>query len=158
VPAAPLVLRAWVGSSYPASEVLAQWMIVALAVSLMTGVASSAARGTGRPSMELRAVSIGLAVHLAASAVLIPRLGVTGAGPAPVPSMVATAVVFLAIFHRWLEETSPRWLLAPLVRALGAAAPAAFVGWLAAARWPAHWQLNRMELLAGGAWSGGLAA
>jgi O-antigen/teichoic acid export membrane protein len=155
IPASPLAVRAWVGSGYAESAALAQWMMAAFAVNLTTGVGTSAVRGAGQPALELVPALFALAVHGAASALLIPRLGTVGAGPAMLLAMTVWAALFLFRFARWLGEPVRGLLLLPFARAVIAFAPAWLAGALVAANWP--WQSGRVALLVGAAAAAGIA-
>jgi O-antigen/teichoic acid export membrane protein len=157
IPAAPLTVRAWVGAGYPASEALAQWLLAAFAVNLITGIGTAALRGAGRPGLEVAPGLLALAVHVGMSALLIGRFGTAGVGPALLSAMLVWCVVFLARFARWLEEPVRRLLVPPLLRSGAALAPALAAGFWIVGRWPGAWTAGRMGLL-GAAVASGLGA
>jgi O-antigen/teichoic acid export membrane protein len=144
IPAAPLVIRAWVGPGYPAAEVLAQWLLAGFAINLCTGVGTAAARGSGRPDLEILPGLIGIAVHVAASAVLIPRFGAAGVGPAFCLGMLVWTVIYLARFTRWLKEGAIAFWLPVLVPSVIAIVPAWLTGAWIESRWPAAWSHGKL--------------
>jgi O-antigen/teichoic acid export membrane protein len=153
IPASPLAVRAWVGSAYPESGLLAQWLMAGFAVNLTTGVGTSAVRGAGRPGLEMIPVCVALLVHVTASLLLIPRFGSVGAGPAFLLGMTVWATLFSLRFARWLGDPARVLLVPPLLRSVAAFVPALLAGMWVAAHWPSQWQTGRMLLLAGAAMS-----
>jgi O-antigen/teichoic acid export membrane protein len=147
IPAAPLAIRAWVGPGYPAAQTLAQWLLAGFAINLCTGVGSAALRGSGRPDVEIVPGFVGIAVHLAASAVLIPRFGVVGAGPAFCLGMLVWSLFYLSRFTRWLGESAARLWVPALVPSLLAVAPAWLAGAWIESRWPTAWMGGRLAAL-----------
>src|SRR5439155_23625443 len=87
-PAAPRLIRAWVGPGYGTAAGLAQWLLAGLALNLCTGVATSAGRAAGRPGLESPPGPIALTLHVVASAILIGRYVPLGVGPAFVAARV----------------------------------------------------------------------
>lgn len=157
IPAAPLIIRAWVGSGYPVAELLAQWLLAGFALNMCTGVATTATRGAGRPALETLPATIALAIHVLASWVFVSRYGAVGVGPSFFLSLAAWTGLFLIRFSRWSGEGPGVYARAVLARPLVAFLPAAALGWILAMRWMARLDVSRVELLTGAAISAGAA-
>ena len=156
IPAAPLLIRAWVGPGYGTAAGLAQWLLAGLALNLCTGVATSAGRAAGRPGLEILPGLIALTVHVVASAILIGRYGPLGVGPAFFAAMVVWAVLFLIRFSAAFEIPPGRMLAAAFAVPGLAVGPAIACGVFVVARWPEAWVTSRVAALAGAA-AGGTA-
>lgn len=84
------------------------FLLLSLALPLQPLVSAGrgAAAAFGRPRVALAAMTVGLAVGLAAGLLLIPAYAATGAGLALVLGVLATAVTLLRVGRDWLR---PPW-------------------------------------------------
>jgi O-antigen/teichoic acid export membrane protein len=149
IPEVPLLLRAWVGSDYPAAEVIAQWLLAGFAINLSTGVATAAARGAGRPSLEILPSVIAVPIHIALSRILVTQFGTVGIGPAFCLSTVIWTGVFFLRFARWTRVSLREILLPAFARPLAASVPAILIGWWSTRLLPPTWLSGRMGIVMG---------
>jgi O-antigen/teichoic acid export membrane protein len=148
IPAAPYLMRAWVGPGYPESELLAQWLLLGFLLNLTTGVSSAATRGAGHPEFEVVPGVVGIAVHVIGSVLLLRIFGPAGVGPAFCLGMLVSAVLFFVRFARWYT-LSLRELFTVVLRPAAPAFVAGLVaGYAVAAVLPAALQGSRPGLLA----------
>lgn len=147
IPVAPLLVRAWIGPGHRAAEVLAAWLLAGFALNLTTGAASAAARGAGRPGLEVGPGLLGVAVHLGGSCVLVTRFGPAGAGPAFCLAMAVCSSVYLWRFAAWMRVPVGEFLLTVLARASAAFLPGAAVGYWLIGWMPGEWLTSRLGLV-----------
>jgi O-antigen/teichoic acid export membrane protein len=158
IPAAPLVIRAWVGPDHRVAEGLAQWMLGAFALNLCTNVASTAVRAAGQPEREVAPAVSALVLHVAVSVVFIRLWGAPGVGPAMLLAMIVWWVFFLARFARWIDRPVSAILVDPFQRPIICFLPALGVGLAAVAAVESRFTLGRWPALLLAAGAGAAAA
>ena len=120
---APRLIAAWLGAGHTEAVMVARGLTVAWAIALTTGIGTSVARGIGRPDLEARFAAVVVIVHVAASLVLIPRLGLQAAVFATVLANAVGAAWFLLSLSHAMAWPRRTVLLDPFLGpALGAAA------------------------------------
>jgi O-antigen/teichoic acid export membrane protein len=109
---APALLTAWLGPGHDESAAIARSLAVMFACLILAGPATAIARGAGAPGLETATFGIALAVDVALSLVLVPRLGPQGAVLAMTLSIVVAGLWLVPTVHRrWGIATRP-WLVA----------------------------------------------
>jgi O-antigen/teichoic acid export membrane protein len=129
--AAPALFTLWLGRPEPEVAALARWIALGLLLSTLAGPATTIARGLGSPWYEALNFAVAVVVNVGGALVLIPRLGVHGAGIAMAASFLVATTVLLALFHRRIGVATGPWLArVALPRILPAALAALGVGML----------------------------
>jgi O-antigen/teichoic acid export membrane protein len=158
IPVASLLVRAWVGPGFSVAESLAPWLLAGFALNMATGVATSAARGAGRPDLEFLPGLAGVVVHGLASWVLVSRVGPGGVGPAFCLSMAVWSVLCLWRFAAWTRIPLGAFLLTIFGRAGVAFGVGLTTGWWMVARVSSPGQEERLGLLLAALLAGAAAA
>jgi O-antigen/teichoic acid export membrane protein len=149
IPVVPFLVRAWVGPEYPMAETLAVWLLAGFAVNLSSGVATAAARGGGRPGLEVAPGIIALILHVTASWFFIRFYGPVGAGPAFLMALCLQALLTLGRVSHWAGLPVTRFFGSIFSRPTVALIPAFLLGWFLAQRFLPSLSDNRFLLLAG---------
>jgi O-antigen/teichoic acid export membrane protein len=118
---------AWLGSPHPEAALVLQWLVVAMFFTLATGMATTLARGIGKPGLETGFALVTVTLHVGLSLALLPRMGLAGALVASVVSHAIGSLLFMLLFARFL-----RWPIARVVlKPWAIPALAVLVGWVA---------------------------
>jgi O-antigen/teichoic acid export membrane protein len=118
---APRLFFVWLGPGH-ADAVLATRALAALmCVNILTGVGSSVVRGVGRPRLEAEYHVLSMVLHGALSLVLIPRFGFAGGLVALFVSGAFGSLYFVWRLHRFLGESTVRFVIEVLAWPLAAA-------------------------------------
>jgi O-antigen/teichoic acid export membrane protein len=107
---APALFTLWLGRPQPEVAAVARWIALGLGLSTLAGPATTIARGLGTPWFEALNFAIALAVNAGGALLLIPRLGVQGAGIAMAASFLIATMVLLTLFHRRIGVATGPWL------------------------------------------------
>jgi O-antigen/teichoic acid export membrane protein len=125
---APEILRLWVGPAFALnSGPVLRWLAAGVLMNCLAVIPFSLLQGIGRPDMTGKVLFIELPLFLAASWMLMLRLGIEGAAIAWTARATVETVVFLILSRHYLSSKAlslKRWLggLAATAAALGVAA------------------------------------
>ncbi len=127
--AAPRLYAAWLGAPHPEATAVLQWLTVAMALTLATGMGTSIARGVGRTELEAWFAVVTTVLHLAISLFMLPRFGLRGAMAASAVSHLVGSLLFMFLLARVM-----RWsFLGAALRPWGVPLLAVVAGWAAGA-------------------------
>lgn len=107
---APALFTLWLGKPHPEVAVAARWIAAGLGFSTLAGPACTVARALGLPWLEALNFGVALAVNVVFGVILIPRIGIHGAGIAMTVSFMIATTVLLGLFHRRVEVSNGAWL------------------------------------------------
>jgi O-antigen/teichoic acid export membrane protein len=95
------IMRVWFGYDHPYVHEIVLCLTVAYVVSCGAAVRVTVLRSLGRPELETACVASGALTTVAATVLLVPRLGVVGAAMGYAAGWVAYSACSLAIVRRW---------------------------------------------------------
>jgi len=122
VPAAPLIIRAWMGEGYRLSVLAIEILAVGHFTHLLTGVGAAIVKGIGKPGLETRYTIVLLTLNLLLGIVLVLWVGFLGVLLATSFSLIISSVYFFTIVHEELAiplgDFARRTYLTPLAACL----------------------------------------
>jgi O-antigen/teichoic acid export membrane protein len=103
VGSAQRIFAAWIGPGHADAVLVLRGLTLASGVALATGMASVSSRAMGRTDLEAWFGTIVVALHLALSLLLLPRLGLAGAVIAFLVANLVASMSFLLMVGRALH-------------------------------------------------------
>jgi O-antigen/teichoic acid export membrane protein len=124
---APVLLRTWLGHSYPRLEVILALLVAAYLVNNLTGVGTMMVQATGRPRLESEYAVLSTVLNVVATVSLVGPLGLYGVVIGTVFGVIVSSAYFLWRFHH--VSGIPLWSglgswLSRLLAAVGVSAAA----------------------------------
>ncbi len=101
------IMRVWFGTEYPFVHEIVLCLSIAYVVSCAAAVRVTVLRSLGRPELETACVGAGAATTVAATVLLVPRVGVVGAALGYAAGWVAYSLCSLVIERR--RDVSAWW-------------------------------------------------
>jgi O-antigen/teichoic acid export membrane protein len=122
---APVILRTWLGRSYPHLEVVLSLLVAAYLVNNLTGVGTMIVQATGRPRLESEYAVLGTVLNIVATVALVGPLGLYGVVIGTVFGVSVSSAYFLWRFYQ--VSGIPLWgglgsWLSRLIAAVGVSA------------------------------------
>jgi len=119
----------WLGPGHDGAALVLRWIAVAFALLLASGPGSVIARAIGRTELETWYHVLSLALHLALSLLLLPRIGLPGALIGSVVGNFAGTALFITLVARVMSWPALVLLVRPHGVPLLAALAGAAAGW-----------------------------
>lgn len=136
IAAAPLIMRVWLGRSYPEVVPITVLLVVTYAVNNLTGVGTTVVSAIGKPVYEVEYAVAGTILNVAFTVALAPFFGLWGILAGTVISVVSASLWFLWRFNRVMGFSLWTYLGAWLWKLVAATVVAACVVRLALAGIP----------------------
>lgn len=103
IPAAPLMIRAWMGTDFPQAVLAIRILAVGHFVHILTGVGTTIVRGIGKPGYETRYALLLSIVNPLLSLLLVLQFGFEGVLVGTTIALVLSSLYFFALFHRLMK-------------------------------------------------------
>ncbi|HCC47242.1 MAG TPA: hypothetical protein DEQ38_03870 [Elusimicrobia bacterium] len=97
---AGLIMTSWMGKGYESSTLVIQFLVTGYFFNLLTGLATSMARGTGDVVYEMKSSILILALNIPLSIILINKIGLMGALIAASGTIIIGSIYYMILFHR----------------------------------------------------------
>jgi O-antigen/teichoic acid export membrane protein len=136
IAAAPLIMRVWLGRSYPEVVPITVLLVVTYAVNNLTGVGTTVVSAIGKPVYEAEYAVAGTILNVAFTVALAPFFGLWGILAGTVIGVVSVSLWFLWRFNRVMGYSLWTYLGAWLWKLVAATVVAACVVRLALAGIP----------------------
>ena len=103
----PLIMKVWLGRSYPHVPAVASLLALAYAVRNLTGVGTTVAAAVGKPRYESEYAVVAMTLNIGATLALVTFFGLYGVVVGTVIGVVGSSAFFLARFHSLMNL--PAW-------------------------------------------------
>jgi len=143
--AGPLVLKVWIGRTYPYVTMVMAALLLSYAVNNLTGVGTMMVRAAGQPYYETYYAVLGATINIVATIILTPIFGLIGVVAATVIGNLVGSLYFIWLFHRLRGFEWRSAMVEWLWRLTVAATMASFFLWLGCSfLTPARWFDSRL--------------
>ncbi len=100
-----VIMDVWMGSGYKSSAMVIRILTVGYFINLLTGVATSTAKGMGKVEYEMRSSILVPILNIILSIILITKFGLVGALIATAFSVTVGSIYYMQMFHKYIIKT-----------------------------------------------------